>query len=387
MKQDKVSIVIAPDAFKESLTADEAATAIAEGFKRVLPEADYHLAAVSDGGEGLIETMLFAKEGSRIKASAHDPIGRKIESEFGWVDSEQLAIIEIAKVSGIELISPFDRNPLHTTSFGTGELILAALDHGAKKILIGLGGSATNDGGVGMLQALGVQFFDHNGNPLGQGGRALLELAEIDLSKLDPRLFNVEVEVACDVKNPLTGTNGASAVFGPQKGATPQMVGMLDRALGQFADVVKHDMGKEIDNIQGAGAAGGMGAALMGFLDAKLHSGIELVIEHLNLRNHIKSADLVITGEGQLDEQTLFGKTPIGVAECAKEYGVPVIGVAGALGANSEKLLEAGFNAIFSCSPGVITLDDALKNGGENLTALSENIARLIAFNLPKAMH
>ena len=291
---------------------------------------------------------------------------------------KETAVIEMAEASGIHLVDRDKRNPLKTTTFGTGELIKAALDKGAKKIIIGLGGSATNDGGIGMLQALGASFTDRDGNELPFGGGALSLLEKIDLTNFDKRVFKVEIELACDVKNPLTGKNGASYVFGAQKGATKDMVSILDNNLKHYAEKVKELLSKEIDNVAGAGAAGGLGAALLGFCNGKVKKGIDLVIRYSKLEEKLKDADLVFTGEGSIDFQTKFGKTPIGVSSVAKKFNIPVIAFAGKVGSGIEELYSLGINSVVGIMPGIMNIDEALRSGKENLERASENIIRII---------
>ncbi len=303
-----MKIVIAPDSFKESLSSLEVACAIESGFKEVYPNALFKKVPIADGGEGTVEALVMATNGHINKTTVIGPLGHKVESFYGVCGDKETAIIEMAASSGLDLVATKDRNPLIATSFGTGELILKALDEGYRKFIIGIGGSATNDAGAGMLQALGVKLLDKNGKEIAYGGENLLKLEKIDISCLDSRILDCDIEVACDVTNPLTGPLGASAIFGPQKGATPQMVKTLDKCLVHFASLVKQELGKDIENQAGAGAAGGLGASLLGFLNAKLILGVEIVIKHTNFRDLVKDADLVITGEGRIDGQSIFGK-------------------------------------------------------------------------------
>jgi glycerate kinase len=370
-----MKIVIAPDSFKESLSALEAAEAIEKGFKRVLPDAEYVKVPMADGGEGTVQSLVDATGGKMIFKTVTGPLGEPVDAFFGILGNKTTAVIEMAAASGLHLVPKEKRNPLLTTTRGTGELIAAALDHGVNHIIIGIGGSATNDGGSGMAKALGAKLFDHNGREIGEGGGSLAALASIDLAELDPRLEDVKIEVACDVDNPLTGERGASAIFGPQKGATPEMVAQLDRNLGHYAAIIERDLGKKINDVPGAGAAGGLGGGLLAFLPAELKRGVDIVIEATNLSQIVADADLVITGEGKIDGQTIFGKTPIGVAKTAKKYGVPVVGIAGNVSRDSHVVHQYGIDAVFSIVPGVILLEDALKNAAEYVERTAANIA------------
>lgn len=373
-----MKIVIAPDSFKESLSALEAANAIERGFKAIFPNAEYRKMPMADGGEGTVQSLVDATNGSIEERTVTGPLGEPVKAFFGLMGDGKTAIIEMAAASGLHLVPAEKRNPLFTSTRGTGELISAALDLGVKHIIIGIGGSATNDGGAGMVQALGGRLLDEAGLNIGPGGGALCELASIDLTGLDARLKDVHVEVACDVDNPLTGPRGASAIFGPQKGATPEMVELLDRNLTHFANIVEKELDKSFRDIEGAGAAGGLGASLLAFLNADLKRGIDIVLGAVNFEDTVKDADLVITGEGRIDSQTIYGKTPIGVAKAAKKYGVSVIGLAGSLADDSHVVYEHGIDALFSIVPGVITLPDAF----EHAAIYTERTARNIAASL-----
>ena len=372
-----MKIVIAPDSFKESLTALEVADAIEQGFKKFYPHADYVRIPMADGGEGTVQSLVDALKGKVVEQSVTAPLGNKIQAFFGISGDNQTAVIEMAAASGLHLVSPAQRNPLKTTSFGTGELIKAALDLGVKKIILGIGGSATNDAGAGMLQALGVQLLDANNQQIGLGGENLSLISKIDLSKLDSRLQQVEILVACDVDNPLCGEKGASAVFGPQKGATPEIVQQLDRALFHFSDIVQQDLHLNIREQAGAGAAGGMGGGLLLLPNVQLKAGVQIIIDAVNLNEQIKGADLVITGEGRMDSQTVHGKTPIGVAKAAKLFNKPVIAIVGSLKDDYEVVYEHGIDAVFPIIRQLKSLDETLKLGRENLISTAQNIARL----------
>ncbi|WP_226641797.1 glycerate kinase [Mesobacillus subterraneus] len=373
-----MKIVIAPDSFKESLTALEAALAIESGMKKILPGASFVKVPMADGGEGTVQSLVDATGGKLITKTVTGPLGTPVEAFFGISGDEKTAVIEMAAASGLHLVPSCNRNPLETTTRGTGELIAAALDYGVEHIIIGIGGSATNDGGAGMAKALGILLLDSNGKEIGEGGGALGSLAAVNMAGLDKRLETVKIEVACDVDNPLTGKRGASYVFGPQKGATQEMVEVLDHNLHHFAQIIWKDTGKDIEKVPGAGAAGGLGGGLMAFLSAELKRGVDIVIEAAQLESHILDADFVITGEGKIDGQTIFGKTPIGVAKTAKRHNVPVIAIAGNVAADSEVVHEYGIDAVFSIVPGVVSLEDAFKNAHTFAEKIAANIATII---------
>ncbi|MDE9457278.1 glycerate kinase [Xenorhabdus bovienii] len=370
-----MKIVIAPDSFKESLSALQVAEAIEQGFREIFPQAAYIKLPMADGGEGTVESLVAATGGQRISCSVTDPLGQPVDAFFGLLGDGKTAVIEMAAASGLHLVPMEQRNPLITTSYGTGELILAALEHGVQKLILGIGGSATNDGGAGMMQALGAQLWDGDCRILPLGGAALTRLESIDLSSLDPRLNQLEITVACDVNNPLCGELGASAIFGPQKGATPEMVKVLDSALHHYGMKIESLTGKKVIDVAGAGAAGGMGASLLGCLGAKLQSGIEIVINTLKLEEAIQGADLVITGEGRMDSQTIQGKTPIGVARVAKKFGIPTIALVGGMSRDYHVVHQHGLDAVFSIVPGACSLSDALVNGADNLRVTARNVA------------
>jgi len=370
-----MKIVIAPDSYKESLSAAEVALAIEAGFREVFPEARFCRLPVADGGEGTVDAMVAATGGRRIVVQVTGPLGQPVEAFYGLTGDGATAVIEMAAASGLALVPPGLRNPLLTTSVGTGELIRAALDSGARHLIVGIGGSATNDAGAGMLQALGVSLVDGAGEALGPGGGGLGALAQIRIDGLDPRLASCCIEVACDVDNPLTGERGASAVFGPQKGATPAMVQRLDANLAHFAAVLQQTLGVAVADVPGAGAAGGMGAALLGVLGACLRPGIEIVTAALGLEAAVADADLVIVGEGRLDAQSLGGKAPLGVARIARRHGKPVIAIAGGLGDDVAALQAHGIEAAFSVVRRPCSLDEALAGAAGNLHAAARNIA------------
>lgn len=374
-----MKVVIAPDSYKESLTAMEVATAIENGFKEIMPNAEYIKLPMADGGEGTVQSLVDATGGDIVTVEVMGPLGRPVTGFYGLLGDGSTAVIEMAAASGLHLVEPSERNPMLTTTYGTGELIKAALDKGVDHIIIGIGGSSTNDGGVGMAQALGAKLVDDQGADLSFGGGALANLASIDLSGLDPRLADVQLEVACDVDNPLCGPKGASHIFGPQKGATPEMVVQLDANLAHYAKVIRQTNGKDVIDQAGAGAAGGLGAALLGLFDATLRPGINIVMDAVNLTEVMKDADLVITGEGRIDSQTIHGKTPIGVARTAKLYDLPVIGIAGSIAQDCRVVHDHGLDAVYSVVLGATDLPTALKEAAFNVEMTSRNIAAALA--------
>lgn len=372
-----MKIVIAPDSFKESLTALEVAEAIETGLKKVLPDAEYVKVPMADGGEGTVQSLADATGGRLVETEVTAPLGNRVTAAFAVSGDGRTAVIEMAAASGLHLVPSEKRNPLITTSYGTGELVKAALDKGVEKIILGIGGSATNDGGAGMLQALGAKLTRSDGLDIGYGGGSLAKLAKVDLSALDGRLKNVSFEVACDVDNPLCGENGASAVFGPQKGASPEAVAALDAALEHFAATVLRDTGLNIRDHAGAGAAGGMGGGLLLLPQAELKAGVEIVIEAAKLADKIRDADLVITGEGRMDAQSVHGKTPVGVAKTAKRFGKPVIALVGCLREDYEVVYQAGIDAVFPIIRHTAPLEEILQQGRENLVSTAQNVGRL----------
>ncbi|MGF1758434.1 glycerate kinase [Photobacterium sagamiensis] len=373
-----MKIVIAPDSYKESLTAMEVATAIEAGFRQVLPDAEYHKLPMADGGEGTVQSLVDATDGSIVEHQVTGPLGQQVDAFYGLMGDGKTAIIEMAAASGLHLVTPVQRNPLLTTTFGTGELIKAALDNGVEHIIVGIGGSATNDGGIGMAQALGIKMQDAEGKEIGYGGGELARLAHIDTSDINPRLAKIKLEVACDVDNPLCGPKGASHVFGPQKGATPEMVEQLDANLARYADIIKTQLGRDVKDMAGAGAAGGLGAALLGLLNASLRPGIDIVMDAVNLTEIVSDADLVITGEGRIDSQTIHGKTPIGVARTAKKFHLPVIGIAGCLSSDCNVVYDHGIDAVFSVVPRAMELSDAMDEAAFNVQMTARNVAAML---------
>jgi glycerate kinase len=372
-------IAIAPNAFKGTLTAAQAARCIEAGLKKALPGVSFVLIPMADGGEGTASAIVEATRGKWMRCSVADPLGRKVKAGFGLTGDGRTAVIEMASASGLVLLKSRERNPLLTSTRGTGELIRAALDHHVSRLLVGIGGSATNDGGMGMARALGARFLDARGRELPEGGGSLVELARINLSGLDPRLKSVKVEVACDVENPLYGRRGAAYVYGPQKGATPAMVRKLDAGLRRLAAVIRKDLGVEAAKVPGAGAAGGLGAGLAAFLNGKTRPGVEIVIEAVDLPAKLAGCDLVITGEGRMDSQTVFGKAPAGVARVAKRLGLPVVAICGSLGSDAGKVVEVGIDACFSAIEESMPEAELARRSPGMLERCAEQVGRLLA--------
>lgn len=364
---EKHIFVIAPDSFKGSMTAKQVCDAVEKGIKNVFPEAKCIKVPMADGGEGTVQSLVDATEGKVYEARVTGPLGTPVMAQYGILGGAKTAVIEMASASGIHLVNENTRNPLITTTFGTGELVKACLDRGVTRLIMGIGGSATNDGGVGCAQALGVRFLDKKGEELPFGGLALKDLERIDISNLDKRLQYTTLKVACDVSNPLCGENGASFIFGPQKGATPEMVELLDNALLHYAGIIKAQFGKDVKDVQGAGAAGGLGAGLLAFTNASLEGGVEIIIDYTRLRDIIKDADFVFTGEGKIDIQTQYGKTPYGVAQIAKEENKKVIAIAGYIEKGMCELYTREFDFMLSIVDKTISEEESMKNGELNI--------------------
>ncbi|SFY27618.1 MULTISPECIES: glycerate kinase [unclassified Pseudomonas] len=372
-----MKIIIAPDSFKDSLSAQGVADAIALGLAQVWPDAQLVKCPMADGGEGTVESVLAACNGEWRRSPVRGPLGAAVEARWGWLADSRTAIIEMAEASGLQLVPPGQRDACSSSTYGTGQLIRAALDEGAERVILAIGGSATNDGGAGAMQALGVALLDRRSQPLGPGGLALANLSRIDLAGLDPRLARVSFEIAADVDNPLCGPQGASAIFGPQKGASASQVQSLDRALGHYADHCAEALGRDVRDEPGSGAAGGLGFAAKAFLQAQFRTGVDVVAQLTGLAAALEGADLVITGEGRFDAQTLRGKTPFGVARMARQHGVPVLVIAGTLGQGYEALYEHGVDAAFALVAGPTTLQDACADAPRLLTERARDIARL----------
>ncbi|MCF6093130.1 glycerate kinase [Microaerobacter geothermalis] len=374
-----MKIVLAPDSFKGSLTAKQAAEAMKRGILKIFPEANVKMIPLADGGEGTVEAIVASVGGRLIKKEATGPLGKPVSAFFGLIDNGKTAVIEMASASGLTLVPPDKRNPLLATSYGTGELIKAAMDEGVERIIIGIGGSATNDGGVGMAAALGYQFLDIEGNHLPLGAASLPKLHRIDPTNRDPRIQHVEFTVACDVKNTLCGEKGASAVFGPQKGATTDMIIQLDQELEHLGRMIKRDLNVDVFSIAGGGAAGGMGAGLIAFCNARLQPGIDFILDICRFDEQIEDADLIITGEGQTDEQSVMGKAPVGVSLRAKKYQIPVICLSGSLGKGYEEVYQHGIDVAFSIIPAPIPLQVAMEKGEIWVEKRMESIMRVFS--------
>lgn len=372
-----MKIVIAPDSFKDSLSAQGVADAIALGLAQVWPDAQLIKCPMADGGEGTVESILAACEGELRRTVVRGPLGAMVDAAWGWLPQSHTAIIEMAEASGLQLVPLAQRDACISSTFGTGQLIRAALEAGAQRVILAIGGSATNDGGAGAMQALGVKLLDAQGQTLSPGGLALAQLARVDLSDIDPRLAQVRFDIAADVDNPLCGPHGASAIFGPQKGASPEQVQSLDHALGHFADHCANVLNKDVRDEPGSGAAGGLGFAAKAFLGAQFKAGVEVVAELVGLADAVQNADLVITGEGRFDAQTLRGKTPFGVARIARQQGVPVIVIAGTLGEGYQTLYEHGIDAAFALASGPMTLAQACSEAPQLLRERASDIARV----------
>jgi glycerate kinase len=375
-------IIVAPDSYKGSVSALGVAEAIERGIHAVFPEAEVLKVPIADGGEGTVEALVAATGGRLEQTEVPGPLGEPVKAAWGVLGDGQTAVIEMAAASGLPLVPKPLRDPRITSTAGTGWLLKAALDAGLRKVVIGIGGSATNDGGTGMARALGARFLDAQGQPLPQGGAALARLDRIDLSALDARLQETEIMVACDVDNPLTGPRGASAVYGPQKGATPDMVQELDRALGVFAQVATRATGRDIATLPGAGAAGGLGAGLLFFTPARLRPGVEIVLEATGFEAMVAGADLVITGEGRTDFQTAMGKAPVGVAAVAQRHAVPVVCLSGGLGDGADEVLSHGIGALASIVPQPMALEECVSRGAELIEAGAARVCRLIRIGL-----
>lgn len=373
-----MKILLAPQAFKGSISALDAANAMRDGVLRVVSDAEVVPVPVADGGDGTLETLVESSEGQIHRIEVTGPLGERRAAEWGAMGDSVTAVIEMARTSGLALVPEDKRNPLVTTTYGLGEAIRHATNAGFRRFIIGIGGSATNDAGAGMAQALGVRLLDGSGNELEYGGAALAELRAIDMSGLDPAIGECEFLVACDVNNPLTGPTGASAIYGPQKGATPEMIELLDAALSRFAEVVKRDIGAEVSDVAGSGAAGGLGGGLIAFVGGQLRAGVDIVLDTVRIDDYLPGADLVITGEGSMDHSTIYNKAPVGVAARAKQFGIPVIGISGSLGAGFRDVHKHGIDALASITPGPVTLDEASQRAAELIADATEQVMRLL---------
>ena len=376
-----MKIVLAPDSFKGNLTSLQVASALEKGIKRVIPNANCIKVPMADGGEGTVQSLVDATGGKFVRKQVKGPAGKPVSARYGILSDGKTAVIEMAEASGLpEVEGTKDKNPMKTTTFGTGQLMMDAINKGANHIILGLGGSATVDGGAGMAQALGVRFLDKKGNEikeLGAGGM-LNKIASIDMSEVNPKVKQTKVTVASDVENPLCGKKGAAYVFGPQKGATPSMVTRLDANLKHFAGVIKKDLRKDVMKLKGAGAAGGLGAGLVAFTGAKLKSGIDIVVEATGLVRHIKGADLVLTGEGRVDFQTAFGKTPSGVAKAARKQKVQTVAIGGGITDDARGVFEHGIDGLASACARDMSLQEAMSNSRAHLANAAERVIRLV---------
>lgn len=371
-----MNILLAPDSFKDSLTAKEVCKSIEKGIKNYNSNIIVNSLPLADGGEGTVRSLVDATDGKIVYKTVTGPLGNEVEAFYGILGDKNTAVIEMASASGLPLVPKEKRNPLKTTTYGTGELIKAALSHDVKKIILGIGGSATTDAGVGMAQALGVKFLDKNNNEVGYGGKSLNNIEKINMNNLEKKIKNVEILVACDVDNPLYGKKGAAYVYSPQKGADQKMVEKLDKNLRHFSKMVEKYLNKNVNQIAGAGAAGGLGAGLVAFLGAELKNGIEIILDIVNFDQRLKNVDLVITGEGMLDKQSVYGKTPVGVAKRAQKHKIPVIVIAGSLGEGVDKVLENGIDAYFSIIDKPDSLDNIINRTDKLLIDISEQIIR-----------
>ena len=374
-----MKVVIAIDSFKGSMSSMEAGNAAKEGVLRAMPQAEVVVKPLADGGEGTTDALIEGMGGERVDIRVKGPYGEPVDAHYGYIREKGLAVMEMAQASGITISERKD--PMAATTYGVGEMILHALDLGCRSFIIGIGGSATNDGGVGMLKALGCGFLDKKGNDCGEGGAALSRISSIDIDGLDKRIAEADIRVACDVENPLCGTNGATYIYGPQKGVTEDMKKPLDEAMSNYADVCAKKLGKDMRDVSGAGAAGGLGFAFISFLGSKLVPGIELIMEATGLETEIKGGDIAITGEGRLDLQTAMGKAPVGVAKLAKKYGLMTMAFAGSVTKEAVKCNEAGIDAFFPIVRGISTLSEAMDNANAraNMADTVEQAARLIA--------
>ena len=373
-----MKIVVAPQAFKGSISALEAANAMREGVLRVVSDAEVVTVPVADGGDGTLETLIEGSNGRIHEIEVTGPLGERRVAEWGAMGDGATAVLEMARTSGLALVPEERRNPLVATTYGLGEAMRHAMGSGYRRFIVGIGGSATNDAGAGMAQALGVRLLDESGNELEPGGAALAKLHRIDMSSLDEVVNECEFLVACDVNNPLTGPTGASAIYGPQKGATPEMIRELDAALSHFADVVVRDIGVEVSDVAGAGAAGGLGGGLIAFVGGQLRAGVDIVLDTVGLDDYLTDCDLVITGEGSMDHSTIYNKAPVGVAARAKRLGIPVVGISGSLGSGFQDVHDYGIDGLSAITSGPMTLDEASERASELIANTAEQVMRLL---------
>lgn len=375
-----MKVVVAIDSFKGSLTSMEAGNAARTGILAVGPDTEVIVKPLADGGEGTTDSLIEGLGGEKVYLTVTGPLGRRVTAYYGYIEESGTAIMEMAAAAGIILVPEEKKNPMSATTYGVGEMIRDAMDKGCRDFIIGIGGSATNDGGIGMLRALGYEFTDENGEDAGEGGQALSKVAAIHKGGVCEELKECRFRIACDVNNPLCGTNGATYVYGPQKGVTDEIKASLDAGMAHFAKVTAEEFGKDFAQTPGAGAAGGLGFAFLSYLDAKLTPGIELILHAVGLEEEIKEADIVITGEGKLDHQTAMGKAPAGVAKLAKKYGARVIAFAGGVTKDAKACNDAGIDAFFPIVRGVAALEEAMDpdNAKENMSAAVEQVFRLL---------
>jgi len=372
-----MKVVILPDSFKESLDAMNVAKAIHKGFHSVFPTAEYHLLPLADGGEGTVQALIASNGGEIESVEVTGPLNETVQAKIAFSKDHKTAFIEMAEACGLHLVPLDKRNPLQTTSFGVGELMIYAIERGASELIIGVGGSSTNDGGIGMATALGYQFFDENGKEIQSNGEALLKVASMTDKNKSPLLEKVKITIAADVVNPLNGRNGATYIFGPQKGLTANQLPTMDEAMKNFYSIAEQYMNKSVSEVPGSGAGGGMGAGLILFANASIKKGIELVLEQLNVVEVCKDADIVIVGEGRMDGQTIYGKAPVGAAACAPS-NAKVIAICGSIGDGIEELYKHGIDAIFPTIPAILPIEDVMKNAFENIERTARNIAVLL---------
>ncbi|QOY38250.1 glycerate kinase [Anaerobacillus isosaccharinicus] len=377
-----MKIIIASDSYKGSCSTLEVAIAIEKGIRKIDQKSEIIKIPVADGGEGTVEALVLGTGGRYEEVEVLCPLGRKIKAKYGILKGNT-AVIEMAEASGLTRVNADELNPRITTTYGTGQIIKAAMDKGCKKILIGIGGSATNDGGSGMAQALGASLIDRDGKEIGYGGSELSRLYDIDIKNIDQRIYQTEIIVMSDVANPLCGPSGASYIYGPQKGATKVMVKELDENLKHYSNVIKQKLGIDVEKIQGAGAAGGLGAGLIAFCNASLHSGIEKVLDVTDIDQHLIDADIVITGEGKIDNQSVYGKVPVGVAQRAAKYNVPVVAIVGSIGEGASAVYDYGVDAIIAIVPKPMSLNMAMENGAKLIEQTAENVIRLLNLRKP----
>lgn len=370
-----MNILIVSDSYKGSCSSIEVANSIEKGIKSVDKRIRINKLPIADGGEGTIDSIIQVTKGKIKYLDVLDPLGRKIKSKYGLLPGNE-AIVEMAAASGLDLLEDTELNPLKTTTYGTGQLINAAIEDGAKRIYVGIGGSATNDGGVGMAKALGVSFKDESGKEIALGGEELIRIDKIDISNINKKIYDVEIIVISDVNNPLCGENGASYVYGPQKGARLEDIKKLDKALSHLADVIKRDLNKDIKNLKGAGAAGGLGGGLVAFCDASIKSGIEIMLDIINIDYYLKDTDLVITGEGRIDGQSIHGKVPVGVAKRSKKYNIPVVAIVGSMGEGAQKTYSHGIDQIVDIIDSPMTLDYAIEHASELIEKAAVNVMK-----------